>query len=162
LRSACTKARPRSTVGAVHTRPHPRELDDTEGASRTGQQESPTMADGDRPRRRRQHRGILRSQHVGEPCKADGRGTGNSGLAGLGTRMPMMESRTAGRCRVITGKTRAVQGSMAWNDMTCAVVSAAPRPRGWFGGELGSRGRGPPLQLYTKVAERRGGREGMC
>jgi hypothetical protein len=68
----------------------PEGTDGIDSASRTGQPESPPMADGDRSRRRRPYRGTLSGQHVGEPCKAGGRGAGHRGLAGLGTRMPTM------------------------------------------------------------------------
>jgi hypothetical protein len=47
----------------------PEVTDGIDGASSTGQPESQPMADEDRPRRRRSHRGTLRSQRVGEPCR---------------------------------------------------------------------------------------------
>jgi hypothetical protein len=41
---------------------------------------------------------------------------------------------------------------------TVRWVSAGPRPRGWFGGERGARGRGPPVLLDAEAGERDDGR----
>ena len=53
-------------------------------------------------------------------------------------------------------KGRAGKHGLEWGDVGDRCQPAW-RPRAWFGGELRSRGRGPPVYLYTKVAERRGG-----
>jgi hypothetical protein len=51
----------------------------------------------------------------------------------------------------------------AWPGMMgVPLVSAVPRPRGWFGGKCRLRAGGPPSQLYAEVAERRSDRERVC
>jgi hypothetical protein len=70
------------------------------------------MADGDRPRSRRQHRGPLRTQRMGEQC---------SGRQGSKQEWPGRPwhaqahavAEDAGRGRMITGKNSAGRGSTA-------------------------------------------------
>jgi hypothetical protein len=70
------------------------------------------MAQGDRPHRRRQHRGPLRIQRVGEQCS----GQQGSKQEGPGRPWPAQAhavAEAAGRGRGITGKNSAGRGSTA-------------------------------------------------
>jgi hypothetical protein len=109
-------------------RQYPSSLEGTDGidsASSTGQPESQPMADGDRSRRRRPHRGTLRSPRVGEPW---------SGRQGNRQQRPGRHwdahahdvAEEGGLCRVLTGKTRAVRGYGLEYGMTCAVAVSRP------------------------------------
>jgi len=110
-------------LGGTHSA-SPEGTDSIDGASRTGQPESPPMADGDRPRRRRPHRESS-GVRVWESRGAGGRGAGHRGLAGLGAHAPDGAEKAV-RCRVLTGKTRAVWGHSLKDEMMCAAAVSGP------------------------------------
>ena len=124
-RRACRRAPEMAGhLGGTHPA-SPEGTDGSDGASRTGQPESPSMVDGDRPRGRRPQRGTFRRPRVGEPWSGR-QGSRPQRRGGHRHAHAHDGAEDAGRCRVITGKTRAVWGYGLEDGMTCAAAVSGP------------------------------------